>query len=57
VTPPVGSTLFVGCAIGKISIEEVAKTIWPFYIAMIAVLILVTYVPPVAMWLPGLLGR
>ena len=55
VTPPVGSTLFVGCAIGKISIEDVAKTIWPFYIAMIAVLLLVTYVPQVAMWLPGLL--
>jgi TRAP-type C4-dicarboxylate transport system permease large subunit len=53
VTPPVGSTLFVGCAIGKISIEDVAKTIWPFYIAMIAVRILVTYVPAVSMWLPG----
>ncbi len=55
-TPPVGSTLFVGCAIGKISIEDVAKTIWPFYVAMIAVLILVTYVPHVTMWLPGLLA-
>lgn len=56
VTPPVGSTLFVGCAIGKISIEDVTKSIWPFYIAMIAVLLLVTYVPSVAMWLPGLLN-
>ncbi|MBN2442403.1 MAG: TRAP transporter large permease [Spirochaetales bacterium] len=54
-TPPVGSTLFVGCAIGKISIEEVTKTIWPFYIAMVGVLILVTYVPDLAMWLPRLL--
>ncbi len=54
-TPPVGSTLFVGCAIGKISIEEVTKTIWPFYIAMVAVLLLVTYIPAIAMWLPGLI--
>ena len=55
-TPPVGSTLFVGCAIGKISIEEVTKTIGPFYAAMIAVLILVTYIPSISMWLPRLLG-
>ena len=54
-TPPVGSTLFVGCAIGKISIEEVTRTIWPFYIAMVTVLLLVTYIPAIAMWLPGLL--
>ena len=55
-TPPVGSTLFVGCAIGKISIEEVTKTIWPFYIAMLSVLILVTYIPAIPMWLPRLLA-
>jgi tripartite ATP-independent transporter DctM subunit len=55
-TPPVGSTLFVGCAIGKISIEEVAKTIWPFYLAMLAVLLLVTYIPAIPMWLPRLLA-
>ncbi|MDF1566485.1 MAG: TRAP transporter large permease [Spirochaetaceae bacterium] len=55
-TPPVGSTLFVGCAIGKISIEEVTKTIWPFYLAMLTVLIIVTYIPAVSMWLPRLLA-
>lgn len=55
-TPPVGSTLFVGCAIGKISIEEVTKTIWPFYLAMFTILILVTYVSGFTMWLPGLLN-
>ncbi|MBN1648816.1 MAG: TRAP transporter large permease [Spirochaetales bacterium] len=54
-TPPVGSTLFVGCAIGKISIEEVTKTIWPFYIAMVVTLFLVTYFPFFTMWLPGVL--
>ena len=53
-TPPVGSTLFVGCAIGKISIEKMAKSLWPFYFAMLAVLLLVTYVPEITMWLPNL---
>ncbi|OSP55315.1 TRAP transporter large permease [Pseudoruegeria sp. SK021] len=54
-TPPVGSCLFVGCAVGKIKIEEALKTIWPFYLAILAALILVTYVPQVSLWLPGLL--
>ena len=43
--PPVGSILFVGCAVGKVSIEEVMKKIWPFYGVMFFVLMLVTYVP------------
>lgn len=54
VTPPVGSVLFVGCAIGKVKIEQVAKTIWPFYLAMLLVLALVTYVPAISLWLPRL---
>lgn len=53
VTPPVGSVLFVGCAIGKIRIEDTAKTIWPFYLAFIVVLALVAYWPPLSMYLPG----
>jgi TRAP-type C4-dicarboxylate transport system permease large subunit len=52
VTPPVGATLFVGCAIGKVTMEQVTKTIWPFYIAMVVVLGLVTYVPLISLWLP-----
>lgn len=52
VTPPVGATLFVGCAVGKVSMEQVARTIWPFYLAMIVVLALVTYVPGVSLWIP-----
>jgi len=52
VTPPVGSTLFVGCAIGKVPIEAVARSLWPFWIAMLVVLLLVTYVPPLAMTIP-----
>ncbi len=52
-TPPVGSTLFVGCAIGKISIEKMTRSLWPFYIAMVGILLLCTYVAPITMWLPG----
>lgn len=52
-TPPVGNTLFVGCIVGKMKIEEVVKSLWPFYIAMVAVVLLVTYVPFFAMWLPS----
>jgi tripartite ATP-independent transporter DctM subunit len=54
VTPPVGSVLFVGCAVAKIPIEETLKTIWPFYLALLAALLLVTYIPAVSMTLPGL---
>src|SRR6266481_4723322 len=54
--PPVGSILFVGCAVGKVTIEEVMKRIWPFYGVMFAVLMLVTYLPELSLWLPHLLG-
>jgi len=55
-TPPVGTCLFVGCAVGKVPIESAVRTIWPFYIAMFAALMLVTYVPAVSLWLPALLS-
>ena len=55
ITPPVGPSLFVGCAIGKVSIEEVSRELWPFYAAMIAALLIVTYVPATTLWLPSLL--
>jgi TRAP-type C4-dicarboxylate transport system permease large subunit len=54
-TPPVGSALFVGCAVGKISIEKATKAMIPFYIAMVATLFLVTYVPEITMFLPNLI--
>jgi tripartite ATP-independent transporter DctM subunit len=54
-TPPVGTTQFVGCAIGGISVGQVMKTILPFYTALLAALFLVTYVPAFSMWLPRLL--
>jgi len=53
-TPPVGAVLFVGCAVGNIPIWTAVKTIWPFYAASIAVLLLVTYVPALSLWLPSL---
>jgi tripartite ATP-independent transporter DctM subunit len=54
-TPPVGTTQFVGCAIGGVSVGHVMKTIWPFYGALIAALFLVTYVPAFSLWLPELI--
>ena len=54
-TPPVGTTQFVGCAIGEVSIGHVMRTIWPFYGALVATLMLVTYVPAFSLGLPNLL--
>jgi tripartite ATP-independent transporter DctM subunit len=54
-TPPVGPTLAVGCAIGKVSMEAVSKSIMVFYIPMLIVLLLVTYLPALTLWLPRLL--
>lgn len=53
-TPPVGSVLFVTCAIAKIPILQAVRTIWPFYFAAFAVLMIVTYVPAASLWLPHL---
>ncbi len=55
-TPPVGTTQFVGCAIGGISVGEVMRTILPFYTALIAALLFVTYIPAFSLWLPRLVG-
>jgi len=55
ITPPVGSVQFVGCAIGRISMAQSMRTIWPFYLACTAVLMLVTFVPALSLWLPSLL--
>lgn len=55
ITPPVGPTLFVGCAVGKVTMEQVSKELWPFYGAMCMALLLVTYVPALSLWIPGLM--
>jgi tripartite ATP-independent transporter DctM subunit len=54
--PPVGAILFVGCAVGKVSLEQVMREIWPFYLVMFSVLMLVTYVPAISLWLVHLHG-
>ena len=54
-TPPVGPTMVVGCAIGRVSMEAVARSILIFYVPMIIVLLLVTYLPALSLWLPGFL--
>ncbi len=54
-TPPVGSALFVGCAVGKISIEEATRAMIPFYLAMIVTLLFITFVPQIVMFVPDLL--
>lgn len=51
-TPPVGTTQFVGCAIGGVTVGEVMKSIWPFYGALLVCLMLVTYVPAFSLTLP-----
>lgn len=55
VTPPVGSTLFIGAAISKIPLERLSKSMLPFYVCMLIVLIIVTYIPAFCMTLPNLI--
>ncbi|AZO65615.1 TRAP transporter large permease [Mesorhizobium mediterraneum] len=52
-TPPVGAVQFVACAVGKISVWEAMRSIWPFYGAGLVVLGLVTYIPAISLWLPS----
>ncbi len=53
VTPPVGSVLFVGSAVGKMPVPDMVRTIWPFYLTLIFALVLITFVPWLSLWLPG----
>ncbi len=55
-TPPVGTCLFVGCAVGKLPMEKAIRTIWPFYLAIFAALMLITFMPAISLTLPRLLG-
>ncbi|MCT4586957.1 MAG: TRAP transporter large permease subunit [Carboxylicivirga sp.] len=55
-TPPVGSVLFIGCSVANVKIDRVIKPLLPMFLAMIVVLLIVTYIPQVSMWLPGLFG-
>ncbi|MFD3000667.1 TRAP transporter large permease [Pontibacter toksunensis] len=55
-TPPVGAVLFVGCGVADISISKVIKPLVPLFLAMIAALLLITYVPELSLWLPRVFG-
>lgn len=57
ITPPVGSVLFVGCGISKIRIEDVTKTLLPYFGVLFVLLLAVTFIPALSMGLPGLMGR
>lgn len=56
ITPPVGTTLFVGVKVGETKIENVIKTLLLYFAAIFIVLLMVSYIPALSLWLPGLLG-
>ena len=56
VSPPVGSVLFVACAVAKVKLEQMIKPLLPMYAAMFVVLMLVTYIPAISEWLPSVVG-
>ncbi len=56
ITPPVGTTLFVGVKVGKVKIETVFRQLLWYFLAIFIVLMLVTYIPQLSLWLPGLMG-
>ncbi|MBS6646233.1 MAG: TRAP transporter large permease [Clostridiaceae bacterium] len=56
ITPPVGNVLFIGCSVAKLEVEDVLKRIVPFFLAIFAALMFITYIPAFSLWLPGILG-
>ncbi|WP_409524034.1 TRAP transporter large permease [Nitrincola sp. MINF-07-Sa-05] len=56
-TPPVGACLFVGCAVAKVKIESVLRTVWPFYLSILIALLATTYIPEISLTLPRLFGN
>ncbi len=55
-TPPVGSVLFIGCSVANVKIDKVIKPLLPMFIAMIVVLLMVSYIPQISLFLPSLFG-
>ncbi|MEO4039972.1 TRAP transporter large permease subunit [Hoeflea sp. CAU 1731] len=53
---PVGTCLFVGCAVGKLPMEKAVRTIWPFYLAILVAMMMITFIPAISLTLPRLLG-
>jgi TRAP-type C4-dicarboxylate transport system permease large subunit len=56
-TPPVGTCLFIGCKVGETTIANVVRPMFPFYVAMLVALAIITYVPSTSMWLPVQTGQ
>ena len=56
ITPPVGTILFTGCRVGGVTIESVIKYMLPYFAIIFVALLLVTYIPAISMFLPGILG-
>lgn len=56
ITSPVGNVLFVGCSLAKQRLENVMKSLVPFFVAIFISLMLVTYIPALSEWLPTTLG-
>jgi len=56
ITPPVGVDLYTACAISGVPFKDLARKIWPFVIASLIPLILITYIPAISLWLPKILG-
>jgi len=55
-TPPVGAGLFIASSVAKVRLETLIKEIWPFVIAALLVLLLITYIPQIVLWIPGMFG-
>lgn len=56
ITPPVGTGLYVGASVGGVKAEQMLKPLVPFYLVILAILLLITYVPELVMWLPNLIS-
>lgn len=56
ITPPVGTVLFVGSTIGRVSVEKLTKKLWPFYITLFLTLMALTFIPEISLWLPRKFG-
>ncbi len=54
--PPIGLGLTVACTIGQTTIDRVSRPLWPYLLVMFGVVLLISYVPPIVLWIPGLLG-
>jgi TRAP-type C4-dicarboxylate transport system permease large subunit len=57
ITPPVGMVLYAMSSIAKVSIADLTRELWPFMISIVAILILITYVPAMVTFLPSLFFR